>query len=120
MQDLGAVTAMAALLCFLFIVVKYPGQAMVGAGVLLLLGGALAQATAKTAFHEITAALGVVGGMIAVGLGLAVIQLAAIRGLIEAARGPVPTPPAPPAPSRPISQEEAAEAWRRHEEARRR
>lgn len=123
MQDLGAVVGMALLLGFLFVVVKYPGQAMVGAGVFMLIGGALAQATAKTALHEITAALGIVGGMIAVGLGLAVIQLVAIRAALEGKRAPTEAPaskPSGPPPGNPTDPEAVAETWRRMEESRRR
>ena len=84
MQDGGVLVGLAVLGVFLFLVVKYPGQAMVAAGIAMLVGGVAASLFAKTALNEITAALGLVGGLISVGLGLAVIQLVAIRKATEA------------------------------------
>lgn len=72
----GAMTIFAAML-------YYPGHMLVWTGLALIVMATFAAGGAKTILHEIWAGIAALGGLVSVGLGLAVIQLVDIKALLS-------------------------------------
>ena len=120
-MDMTSGLALGVILAFLAAVIVYPGQAMIAAGAIMIVAAGFTAMASKTVFQEISASLGLVGGLIAFGLGLAIVQLTAIRKALEArppAAGPSISLAVDPAPALPVrtAVEPLASSRRRFDE----
>lgn len=84
-SEVMSVIAIGLAIAFVVAAVVYTGRVMVVAGALMVLAGGFSAVTAPGGLAQTSSIILFVGGCLTVGIGLAVIQLQAIRELLTSA-----------------------------------